>query len=85
MDFLWSKVCVLLSSGICWPVEGMHFVLKYFSFVLPLTFSTESLRAIFARGWEISEPVVYHGFIATGVWAMVFLASSLLVLKFRKG
>jgi ABC-type multidrug transport system permease subunit len=66
-------------------VEGMHYILKYISFVLPLTFSTESLRAILARGWEISEPVVFHGFIATGVWIVVFLASSLLILRFRKG
>jgi ABC-type multidrug transport system permease subunit len=66
-------------------VEAMHYVLKYFSYVLPLTFSTESLRAVLARGWDISQPVVYYGFIATGVWIVVFLGSSLLVLRFRKG
>jgi hypothetical protein len=81
----WSEVCVLCKSGICWPVEGMHYTLKYVSFFLPLTFSTESLRAILSRGWEISQPVVYQGFIATGVWIVVFLITSLLVLKFRKG
>ncbi|PNF21464.1 ABC transporter G family member 23 [Cryptotermes secundus] len=80
-----SFLPVLMLCGICWPVEGMHYTLKYVSFVLPLTFSTESLRAILARGWDISQPVVYHGFVATGVWIVVFLASSLMVLKFRKG
>jgi len=63
----------------------MHFTLKYVSFFLPLTFSTESLRAILARGWEFSEQVVYQGFIATVVWSVVFMVTSLLVLKFRKG
>lgn len=81
----WSKTSVLCKSGICWPVEGMHYTLKYVSFFLPLTFSTESLRAILSRGWNISEPLVYQGFIATGVWIVVFLVTSLLVLKFRKG
>jgi ABC-type multidrug transport system permease subunit len=65
-------------------VEAMHFVLNYISFVLPLTFSTESLRAVMARGWDISQPVVYYGFVATGVWIVVFLVSSLVVLRFRK-
>ena len=81
----WSEMCVLYKSGICWPVEGMHYTLKYVSIFLPLTFSTESLRAILARGWEISEPVVRQGFIATGIWIVVFLITSLLMLKFRKG
>lgn len=80
-----SFLPVLMLCGICWPVEGMHYTLKYVSFFLPLTFSTESLRAILSRGWEISQPVVYQGFIATGVWIVVFLITSLLVLKFRKG
>lgn len=80
-----SFLPVLMLCGICWPVEGMHYILNYVSYVLPLTFSTESLRAVLARGWDISQPVVYYGFIATGVWIMVFLGSSLLVLKFRKG
>lgn len=81
----WSEMCVLCKSGICWPVEGMHYILKYTSFFLPLTFSTESLRAILARGWEFSQPVVYQGFIATGVWIVVFLIISLLILKFSRG
>lgn len=80
-----SFLPILMLCGICWPVEAIHYTLQYIRFLLPLTFSTESLRAILARGWEFSEPVVYQGFIATGVWIVVFLITSLMMLRFRGG
>ncbi|XP_069695762.1 ABC transporter G family member 23-like isoform X2 [Periplaneta americana] len=80
-----SFLPILMLCGICWPVEGMHYLLRYISYILPLTFSTESMRAVLARGWDISEPVVYHGFIATVCWIIVFLFGSIIILKFKKG
>lgn len=80
-----SFLPILMLCGVCWPVEGMHFALRYVSYILPLTFSTESLRAVLSRGWDISEPVVYNGFIATVGWIVVYLISSLVILKFKKG
>jgi hypothetical protein len=75
----------ILLAGICWPVEGMYFILRYISLVLPLTFPTESLRAMMARGWSMDKEPVYIGMVSTGVWIIVFLIISLLVLKFKKG
>ncbi|XP_053995449.1 ABC transporter G family member 20 isoform X1 [Hylaeus anthracinus] len=75
----------LLLSGVIWPVEGMPTVLRYISQGLPLTMATTSLRSMLTRGWTISEPDVYNGFISTIIWIVVFLTISIMVLKFKRG
>ncbi|XP_054005275.1 ABC transporter G family member 23-like [Hylaeus anthracinus] len=80
-----SFLPIIMLCGIIWPTEGMHIILKYISYVLPLTKSTESMRAMLARGWSISNPTVYNGFIATFIWIFVFMTLSILLIKFKKG
>ncbi|KAK0182407.1 hypothetical protein PV327_000549 [Microctonus hyperodae] len=75
----------LLLSGVIWPVEGMPTVLRVISHGLPLTMATTSLRSMLTRGWSISEPDVYDGFISTIIWIVVFLTISMVVLKFKRG
>lgn len=72
-------------SGVIWPVEGMPTFLRYISQGLPLTMATTSLRSMLTRGWDISEPDVYDGFISTIIWIVVFLTISIMVLKFKRG
>ncbi|XP_057341033.1 ABC transporter G family member 23 [Microplitis mediator] len=80
-----SFLPIVMLCGIIWPVEGMHPVLRAISYVLPLTKSTESIRAMLARGWTISNPTVYEGFIATFVWIIIFQTLAILLIKFKKG
>ncbi|KAI5693785.1 hypothetical protein M8J75_005740 [Diaphorina citri] len=80
-----SFLPIVMLCGIIWPVQGMHYLVRAVSFVLPLTLSTESLRCILAKGWDMNEPSVYVGFIATLLWITVFLSSSVLLIKFKKG
>lgn len=47
--------------------------------------STESMRAMLARGWSMSRSTVYNGFIATLCWICVLMTISILLLKFKKG
>ncbi|XP_015520774.2 ABC transporter G family member 23 isoform X1 [Neodiprion lecontei] len=75
----------LLLSGVIWPIEGMPTVLRYISQGLPLTMATTSLRSMLTRGWSVTEPDVYNGFISTIIWIVVFLTISMLVLKFKRG
>ncbi|KAG7190145.1 hypothetical protein KM043_006275 [Ampulex compressa] len=75
----------LLLSGVIWPVEGMPVFLRYVSQGLPLTMATTSLRSMLTRGWDITEPDVYNGFISTIIWIVAFLTISMLVLKFKRG
>ncbi|CAG9865018.1 unnamed protein product [Phyllotreta striolata] len=82
---LGSFLPIVMLCGIIWPIEAMNDYLKIVSFVLPLTQATDSLRCILARGWGLSNPVVYAGFISLLTWIVVFLTISILVLKFKKG
>ncbi|XP_075228685.1 ABC-type transporter snustorr isoform X2 [Lycorma delicatula] len=75
----------LLLSGVIWPVEGMPVILRYISACLPLTMATTSLRSMLTRGWYITEPDVYLGFISTVIWIVLFLSISMIVLKFKRG
>jgi ABC-type multidrug transport system permease subunit len=82
---LGSFLPLIMLCGIIWPIEGMHPYLKFLAFFLPLTKSTESLRSILQRGWPIEDPHVYIGFMSTGIWILIFLTVSILLLKFKKG
>ncbi|CAH1990007.1 unnamed protein product [Acanthoscelides obtectus] len=82
---LGSFLPIVMLCGIIWPIEAMDNYLKYISSVLPLTQATDSMRCVLARGWGMSKPVVYQGFVSLIVWIIVFLTISILVLKFKKG
>ncbi|XP_024080654.1 ABC transporter G family member 23 isoform X1 [Cimex lectularius] len=71
--------------GIVWPAEGMHYALRKISLILPLTLSTESLRSMLSRGWDISRPSVYKGYISTSIWILFLMIVSILLIKFKKG
>ncbi|CAH0597589.1 unnamed protein product [Chrysodeixis includens] len=74
----------LLLSGVIWPIEGMPWVLRYVSLCLPLTLATNSLRSILTRGWPITDPEVYMGFVSTLAWIALFLVVTLTILRFKR-
>ncbi|KAI4461940.1 atp-binding cassette sub-family h member 1 [Holotrichia oblita] len=80
-----SFLPIVMLCGIVWPIEAMHHVLKVISYVLPLTKSTESLRAMLQKGWAFEHPAVYAGFVSTLLWIAVYLVVAILFLKFKKG
>lgn len=80
-----SFLPIVMLCGIIWPIEGMHWLPRYFAKFLPLTLSTESLRSILQRGWLIGHPNVYFGFVSTTIWICAFMIASLFLLKFKKG
>ncbi|XP_028158018.1 ABC transporter G family member 20 isoform X6 [Ostrinia furnacalis] len=82
---LGSFLPMVMLSGCIWPIEGMHKILRFVSYILPLTTSTESFRSMVQRGWGIETPQVYLGFIVTIIWILLHLTTSILLLKFKKG
>ncbi|XP_037813474.1 ABC transporter G family member 23 [Lucilia sericata] len=80
-----SFLPIVMLCGIIWPVEGMFPFLQFVTAFLPLTKPTESLRSILQRGWDMSNPSVYNGFISISAWVLVFLILTILLLKFKKG
>jgi len=72
-------------SGMMWPMEGMHYVLKSIGWLLPLTLSTEAFRGISARAWGITHPSVYLGFLSCLGWIVYFMVITFIAIKWRKG
>ncbi|XP_014252734.1 ABC transporter G family member 20-like [Cimex lectularius] len=70
--------------GVMWPIEGMHASLKPITYFLPLTYPTNSMRAMMGRGWDMTQSTVYLGFVSNIVWTLIFLSTSILILKFKK-
>jgi len=72
-------------SGMIWPLEGMHYVLRSIGWILPITLSTESFRALSARDWSITHPTVYKGFLSASGWIAVFMLVTIIVVKKNNG
>ncbi|CAF0775987.1 unnamed protein product, partial [Brachionus calyciflorus] len=55
---------MLLMSGIIWPLEAQpYWLCTYVSKLLPLTYATESFRAILEKDWGLSNEKVYRGYL----------------------
>ncbi|VEN61114.1 unnamed protein product [Callosobruchus maculatus] len=74
----------ILLSGVMWPLEAMPVSLRYVSLLFPITQATRSLRSVMLRGWGITWPRVYWGYVSTCIWIIIFLIISLLAVKFRR-
>jgi len=61
----------LLISGVIWPLEGLPFWIKPFSYMLPTTWAADSMRSIMIRGWYLNHWIVLRGFLVTGFWAVL--------------
>lgn len=72
-------------SGMIWPYQGMHYLLRAIGWFLPLTLTTEAFRSISTRAWSISHPVVYAGFISVIGWIFFFCISTVVIIKIKKG
>ena len=60
-----------LIAGLIWPIEGLPLVLQALSFVLPCTLTGEALRSISLRGFDMTHPNVYAGFISALIWMKI--------------
>nr|CAH0102200.1 unnamed protein product [Daphnia galeata] len=74
----------VITSGICWPIEGMPFYLRTISYSMPMTYPIESLRCIFSKGWGVNEFDVYAGIVISTIWIFGLIILCLIVTRFRK-
>ncbi|XP_042216216.1 ABC transporter G family member 20-like [Homarus americanus] len=75
---------LLLLSGIVWPVQGIPVALRYVSYALPQTYACEAIRAILYKGWDITYPTVYMGYLITLGWLLLHLVLALIAMRIRK-
>lgn len=62
-------------------MEGMPQFLRYVSYFMPTTVPSFALRGLLDKGYSISEPEVYTGFIVTIGWISTFVTLCILGLR----
>ncbi|KAL6262617.1 hypothetical protein P5V15_005410 [Pogonomyrmex californicus] len=72
---------LILLNGCLWPLEGMPNVLRWFSYTLPTTLPSISMRGIIYKGYSISEPEIYVGFLITLGWILFFFIVTVIGIR----
>ncbi|KAF6202338.1 hypothetical protein GE061_004736 [Apolygus lucorum] len=72
-------------SGMVWPQQGAHFLLKWFRWVVPVTYSVEAMRALTVKGWSVLHPLVAKGFLSVTGWIVIYCLIAHVILRLRKG
>jgi len=71
-----------LLSGVFWPLEAIPGWLRPVSYIIPVTYAVEGLRAVLLKGWGVLD--IWFDLAVLGVFAVLFLAGAVISLKFRK-
>ena len=71
-------------SGAVWPLEGQHYILRYFSFLMPITLPSISIRDVMLRGYAIGEKSVVTGISVLMAWMVACLVLSFVVMRKKK-
>ncbi|CAB0020996.1 unnamed protein product [Nesidiocoris tenuis] len=72
-------------SSMVWPQQGAHFVLWWFRWLVPVSYSVEALRALTVKGWTIIHPLVFKGYISVSAWIVLYCLAAHILLRLRKG
>lgn len=72
---------MIILCGLLWPLEGMPNILRQFALIFPFTLPTISVRNIIAKGWTITHPQVYGGFIVIFIWIIGLFLLCLIGLR----
>ncbi|CAH1395212.1 unnamed protein product [Nezara viridula] len=79
-----SVISSIVLGGMIWPSQGIHPILKPISIVMPITLPVESLRGLTQRGWGLSYPPVWLGFLTCICWTIFFIFIVYLILRKAK-
>ncbi|CAL8085238.1 unnamed protein product [Orchesella dallaii] len=74
----------MILCGIFWPVQGMSETVQRVVNLLPCTLSSESIRSIFSRGWDITHDNVWPGFAMLFAHTVIYILLIILLHKFFK-
>uniref|UniRef100_A0A1B0G096 Uncharacterized protein n=1 Tax=Glossina morsitans morsitans TaxID=37546 RepID=A0A1B0G096_GLOMM len=65
---------MIILCGLLWPLEGMPTYLRKIVVFFPFTLSTTSARNIIEKGWDLTHPDVYNGFLVIVAWIIIFFS-----------
>jgi len=74
----------IVLCGIWWPLQSVPDFIRPFSYILPLTYAADALRAVMLRGAGIAD-ILYPDLLALGVFFVLFFAAATLMLRREVG
>ncbi|KAI1290122.1 ABC transporter G family member 20 [Halotydeus destructor] len=84
MTAMASFYLTITLSGMMWPIEGMPAIFRNVAYILPQTYAIGSMRAIISRGLPLTAWQVYYGFLANGIWIIIFSVSAVLIFSNKR-
>lgn len=74
----------IVLCGIWWPLQSVPEFIRPFSYILPLTYAADALRAVMLKGAGISE-IFYPDLLALAAFFALFFAAATLMLRREVG
>ncbi|AET64362.1 ABC transporter permease [Methanothrix harundinacea] len=68
-------------SGVWWPLESIPDFIRPISYILPLTYSSDALRAVMLKGAGVSEILVPDLLFLVGFFVIAFGAATLMLKR----
>ncbi|HII06459.1 MAG TPA: ABC transporter permease [Methanotrichaceae archaeon] len=68
-------------SGVWWPLQSIPAFIRPISYILPLTYSSDALRAVMLKGAGISDILVPDLLFLVGFFVIVFGAATLMLKR----
>jgi ABC-2 type transport system permease protein len=70
----------IVLCGIWWPLQSVPEVIRPLSYILPLTYAADALRAVMLKGAGIAD-ILYPDLLALGAFFLIFFAAATLMLR----
>lgn len=79
-----TNIVLCFTSGLVWPIEAEHYLLRSVCWIFPLTWTVEAARGICSKGFAFLHPIVLRGFGSTIVWNLIFVYVVYFFMKYKK-
>lgn len=70
----------IVLCGVWWPMQSIPEFIRPISYMLPLTYAGDALRAVMLKGSSLTE-ILFPDLLALSVFFLVFFAAATLMLK----
>jgi ABC-2 type transport system permease protein len=70
----------IVLCGIWWPLQSVPEVIRPFSYILPLTYAADALRAVMLQGAGVAD-ILYPDLLALGLFFLVFFVAATGMLR----
>lgn len=70
----------IVLCGVWWPLQSIPEFIRPISYLLPLTYASDALRAVMLKGASIPD-ILFPDLLALGIFFLVFFAAATLMLR----